>query len=660
MATQTNAQAVHVLRNVPQPATITTPQSLRGYLLENRLVPREVLTRFSRVFRRDPTGFADALIRAGHLSGQELAQAQAVRCQLPVVDLQDQPPDPTLFSHMDPASAAQTGTLPWRIQDGAVVILCHCEQRFEETKADLEAIFGRVILAFACPQAIQTSVQHLGATALKDRAEAQVSDQDSCRTLNYTLIRAGFAGICALILIGFIAAPLFSITLLTAVAVLALVCGTGLKVAALVKRLGTSSRPDAQSPTDLPLPIVTILVPLYKEREIAGHLVTRLQRINYPRELLDILLVMEADDACTAQTIAATTLPPWIRVLRVPDGQIKTKPRALNFALNFAKGSIVGVYDAEDAPEPDQLIKVVHHFAKADPSVVCLQGILDYYNARENWLSRCFAVEYATWFRLVLPALQAMRMPVPLGGTTLFFRRQALSDLGGWDAHNVTEDADLGVRLARRGYRTEMVNTVTFEEANNRFWPWVKQRSRWLKGFAITWIVHMRSPRRLVQDLGWRGFIGIQLIFAVAILQFCLAPLLWTFWLVALGVYHPITTTLPQAAIMAFGSLFLMSEVISITAGMFAVTHTNHRHLIRWVPTMHVYFPLGALACYKALAELVVAPFYWDKTTHGKSAPPIDLGPELKPNVSAGSQTLRLDEHAQLHRQLLDRLEKSP
>jgi cellulose synthase/poly-beta-1,6-N-acetylglucosamine synthase-like glycosyltransferase len=191
----------------------------------------------------------------------------------------------------------------------------------------------------------------------------------------------------------------------------------------------------------------------------------------------------------------------------VPLGTLQTKPRALNYALSFAKGSIIGVYDAEDAPAPDQLHVVVNRFAQRGPEVVCLQGQLDFYNSHSNWLAHCFTVEYATWFRIMLPSLERLGLAIPLGGTTLFFRRDILESLGGWDAHNVTEDADLGIRLARHGYRTEIIDTVTQEEANARAWPWVKQRSHWLKGYAITYGVHMRSPLKLWRDLGaWRFF----------------------------------------------------------------------------------------------------------------------------------------------------------
>ena len=185
----------------------------------------------------------------------------------------------------------------------------------------------------------------------------------------------------------------------------------------------------------------------------------------------------------------------------------------MNYALDFCRGTIIGVWDAEDAPEPDQIEKVAARFNEAAPNVVCLQGMLDYYNARQNWISRCFTIEYATWWRVVLPGMARLGFVIPLGGTTLFFRRKALEKLGRWDAHNVTEDADLGVRLARHGYVTELIPTVTYEEANCRPWRWVRQRSRWLKGFMITYIVHMRDPAQLLRDLGFKRFMGLQMIF---------------------------------------------------------------------------------------------------------------------------------------------------
>ena len=364
-------------------------------------------------------------------------------------------------------------------------------------------------------------------------------------------------------------------------------------------------------------PVVSILVPLYREREIAGRLVKRLERLTYPRELLDICLIVEEDDTLTQETLSNARLPAWMRQITVPRGGVRTKPRALNFALDFARGTIIGVYDAEDAPDPDQIDRIVARFAEAPPRVACLQGMLDYYNARTNWLSRCFTIEYATWFRIVLPGMEKMGFAVPLGGTTLFFRRGVLEQLGGWDAHNVTEDADLGIRLARLGYTTELVETVTKEEANCRVWPWIKQRSRWIKGYAMTYGVHMRDPRRLWRELGARRFWGVQIVFLGTLSHLILAPVLWSYWLLAFGLPHPLAEVMPGWVVWAMFATFLTAEAINIAVGMIAVSTPGRRFLKLWVPTLHVYFPLASLAALKGLGEIVRKPFFWDKTQHG-------------------------------------------
>ncbi len=340
-------------------------------------------------------------------------------------------------------------------------------------------------------------------------------------------------------------------------------------------------------------------------------------RLDYPRDRLDLLLAVEENDAATRLALDRSDLPPWMRVIVVPQGMVKTKPRALNHALDYARGAIVGVYDAEDAPDPDQIRKVVDHFHHSGPEVACLQGVLDYYNPRTNWLARCFTIEYASWFRLILPGIARLGLVVPLGGTTLFFRRSVLETLGGWDAHNVTEDADLGIRLARHGYRTELIDSVTEEEANCRALPWIKQRSRWIKGYMMTWAVHMRSPRLLWRQLGPRAFLGFQVMFLGTIAQFLLAPLLWSFLVIPFGFHHPLYALLPGWAIIALGLTFALTEFVNLVLGILGTRRTRHGLSALWVPTMKLYFPLASLAAYKAAVELVTKPFYWDKTTHG-------------------------------------------
>ena len=301
---------------------------------------------------------------------------------------------------------------------------------------------------------------------------------------------------------------------------------------------------------------MSILVPLFRETEIAHALIARLARLTYPKCLLDVILVLEEEDHLTQATLAGIDLPPWVRAVVVPDGQPRTKPRAMNYALDFCQGEIIGIFDAEDAPDPDQITKIARRFQQVPQDVACLQGILDYYNPSQNWLARCFTIEYATWFRTMLPGMARLGLAIPLGGTTLYFRRDVLEALGGWDAHNVTEDADLGFRLARHGYRTEMIGTVTEEEANCRAWPWIKQRSRWLKGYMTTYLVHMRHPGRLWSQLGPRKFWGFQAHFMSALSQVLLAPVLWSFWLVMFGLPHPLDPVLPRAALVGLGSLF--------------------------------------------------------------------------------------------------------
>jgi cellulose synthase/poly-beta-1,6-N-acetylglucosamine synthase-like glycosyltransferase len=491
------------------------------------------------------------------------------------------------------------------------------------------AMTGRLSRAFGQPvhfvlapaEAIEAAVLDLRRMPLADRAEATVPASESCRGWNEAQLRRfGLALVAVLATLG-VLAPVTMLAFATGAVLLMLVATTLLKMAALFAALAgrreaaVTFRP-RQRGGDLQ-PFVSILVPLFREREIAERLVRRLWALNWPRERLEICLVLEEEDDVTRAALTRTPLPPWFRLIEVPRGSVKTKPRALNFALPFCRGEIVGIYDAEDAPDPDQIDRVVERFATAPPEVACLQGALDFYNVRDGWLTRCFTIEYASWFRVVLPGLARLGLVVPLGGTTLFFRRGALEQLGAWDAHNVTEDADLGLRLARHGLRTELIATTTTEEANGRYWPWVRQRSRWLKGYAMTWATHMRRPLRLLRDLGWWRFLGVQVLFLGAVIPYAGAPLLWSFWAVPLGLGHPLAPMLGPVGMALATLLFLGCEVANLTVGIIACRLARHPGLAWWTPTMHLYFPLGTIAAWKGLTEIATRPYYWDKTSHG-------------------------------------------
>ena len=581
--------------------------------------------------QREEARFGDILLAHGFVTRADLYAALALQYNTSIADLKADPPDVRLIDALGAEFCIHNAVLPWKRVGGATVMICSRPDEFEALKTRLPANFGRVHLAIAPEEDLQAALIAARHRSLAKRAETRVADHESCRTWDRGPVGRLAVGLLVGIIALFLAAPVAGFALLTAWAVLTLVLNAAIRAVAAYHYLRRPQPAETAQPADSnveflsrrrkggmrKLPTVSIMVPLFHETEIARRLVKRLSAISYPRELLDICLVVEEDDTLTQDTIARSDLPRWMRQIIVPRGAVKTKPRALNFALDFCRGTIIGVYDAEDAPDPDQIHKVAKRFAEAGPEVACLQGILDFYNARTNWLSRCFTVEYAAWFRIVLPGLEKIGFAVPLGGTTLFFRREALEELGGWDAHNVTEDADLGIRLARHGYKTELIKTVTQEEANCRVWPWVKQRSRWIKGYAMTWGVAMRDPGALLRELGWWKFIGVQILFAGTLSQFVLAPVLWTFWALPLGLPHPLVGVMPMGMFLGLGAVFLMSEILNIAVGVLAVSGERHRWLRWWVPSLHFYYPLASLAALKGLGEILHKPFYWDKTVHG-------------------------------------------
>ena len=550
-----------------------------------------------------------------------LASAEARRHDTSLVDLKADPADPRLVAVFGAEQCLKHRVLPWRKVADRITVLAANVEDFLKVRDALTVLYGHVHLAIVTPAQMDRAFARLCHTTLMDNAELRTTAQDSCRDWDAGKAFRWGSGVAMAILACLIVWPQTSFLILCGWAVFTLVLNTALKTAAALFHLFPKPAEPTVAIAPQDLPIVTVMVPLFKERDIAGALVQRLSKIDYPTDKLDVCLVLEADDGTTQNALAQAELPYWMRAIRVPLGTLQTKPRALNYALSFARGSIIGVYDAEDAPAPDQIHKIANRFATAPPEVACLQGRLDFYNSHSNWLARCFTVEYAAWFRIILPGLERMKLAIPLGGTTLFFRRDVLESLGGWDAHNVTEDADLGIRLTRRGYRTEIIDSTTQEEANARVWPWVKQRSRWLKGYAITYGVHMRNPVRLWRDLGAWRFFGVQLLFMGTISQFLLAPLLWSFWLMLLGLPHPLTGVLSQPVAITFASIFIVTEVINITVSALAVTSAKKRELIIWTPTLHFYFPLAAIAAYKGVIELATKPFYWDKTSHGIFAP---------------------------------------
>ena len=303
----------------------------------------------------------------------------------------------------------------------------------------------------------------------------------------------------------------------------------------------------------------------------------------------------------------------------VPDAEIKTKPRACNYGLQRAKGKYCVVYDAEDDPDPDQLKKAVVAFSRAGEDVVCLQSRLNFYNSKENLLTRWFSLEYSFWYDYYLDGLDHVGAPLPLGGTSNHFRTKQLREIGGWDPYNVTEDADLGVRISRKGMKTAMLNSYTFEEANNKLGNWIRQRSRWNKGYVQTYLVHMRHPRKLLKEMGWKQFFYFQLTFGGNIFLPLVNPLLWA--VTALTLLNPgmfdFLFFYPIVYVCIFNLIVGNGVFILLHMGPYVIKKNYTSIPLAFI--IPLYWVLISIGDWRGVIQLITKPFYWEKTQHGLS-----------------------------------------
>jgi hypothetical protein len=382
--------------------------------------------------------------------------------------------------------------------------------------------------------------------------------------------------------------------------------------------------PKASIAADADLPVYTILLPLHDEAAMIPDLVAALRRIDWPADRLDIKLLLEAGDTPTiaAARFAASGAP--FEIIVVPPHGPLTKPKALAFALPLARGEFVTVYDAEDRPHPRQLREAQTAFAAAGPELACLQSPLVIDNGATNWLSLSFAMEYAALFDGVLPALATFGMPLPLGGTSNHFRREALAAVGGWDPFNVTEDADLGLRLARHGYRAATLTLPTWEAAPEQLRPWFAQRTRWFKGWMQTWLVHTRRPLRLARQLGLRGLAGFAAVGTGLIVSSLVYP-----------VYLATLVAVATDPLRLWGDGGILAAVVvgvdlfNLVAGYVAMALLAGRSLRRrgrpveprGLVLLPAYWLLMSLASYRAVIELFLRPHHWAKTPHDRRTP---------------------------------------
>jgi glycosyltransferase XagB len=632
------AYAVPPLALPTRPAPHTALRSGRSRNRDRRSGSRlgDLLLATGALSRRDLSAALDEQKRSGGRLGEILAASgtvpvatvtQALARQLRMDTLRrDDKPVPLLDAE-DARAWRAVALSGWRRDSRAVAVALADPN--PDLLARLEETLGRPVEPRLCDEAtldelLRCVYAHADAAAATRVLREEAPELSAYRTRlsrPQMLLAAILAFVAATgILANLKLTAIVFVALSTAVFVLC----TGFRLYAAWKGFGPGATinpgdEDLAAIDQRSLPVYTILLPLYKEKpSTIRALFEALSAIDYPKHKLDGLLLIEDDDAQTRAAIEAVGRPAWIRPLPLPPGVPRTKPRAMCIGLRYAKGTLVTVYDAEDRPDPAQLKKAVWGFERVDGSVACMQAKLGYYNPRQNLLTRWFTLEYDAWFNIFLPGLHRAGAPIPLGGTSNHFSRPALDVCLGWDPYNVTEDADLGLRFARLGLKTAMLESTTDEEANSRVPNWLRQRSRWSKGYMQTMLVHTRRPRTLVRELGTKATAASLLTVGGGVVSALLAPIFWL--LLALWIYSQ-----PDWIAMLFpGPIFYVAS-LSLVAGNFllvllslgAAVGRGHDDLSPHALLIPCYWVLMSVATYVALVELLLRPSHWHKTEHG-------------------------------------------
>lgn len=368
-------------------------------------------------------------------------------------------------------------------------------------------------------------------------------------------------------------------------------------------------------------PSYTILCPLYKESHVLPQFVSAISKLDYPKDKLQVLIILEEDDMKTIESASKYKMPDYFKTLIVPHSLPKTKPKALNYAIKFATGQYVVVYDAEDVPESTQLKKAVVAFGKVSDKVVCFQAKLNFYNPHQNLLTRVFTAEYSLWFDLVLTGLQSINAPIPLGGTSNHFKTKDLVALKGWDSFNVTEDCDLGMRLVKHGFKTAIFDSITLEEANSGMMNWFRQRTRWVKGYIQTYFLHMRRPKDFISNLTDFNLLTFQLVVGGKVLSMIVNPIMWVITI----CYFAFRANIGLFIESFFPTPILYMGVLSLVIGnflymyyyMIGTARHGHHELVKYTFLVPFYWLGMSMAAYYSLFKFIVDPHYWAKTKHG-------------------------------------------
>jgi len=613
-------------------ATLAPQENLRGkpigeILLRLHKLTAGQLNEALALSRQWGTPLGSVLQSQGFVRSFDFHRALALQLGKHFVDLTREPPADGLLRLDDMTEYQRLVVMPWRVENG-VTWLVTARPGVEVDEFGARRYGDQFDVAVTSKFDVLWMLQkHFGAemsrAALSSLADA--APQYSARTVITSRQVGGIGVLASLLMAGLFLAP--TPTIIAVNIVVAMFYLLTFSLRAVLSWYGAAraseykiTAAEVRSLRDADLPHYSVLVPMYKEPEVLPILASALRKLNYPRSKLDIKLLLEEGDTETIEAAKKLQLESIFEIVRVPPSQPQTKPKACNYGLHFAQGEYVTIYDAEDKPEPDQLKKVVLAFRKAPANVACIQCRLNYYNRDENWLTRMFTLEYSTWFDLLLPGLEALRIPIPLGGTSNHFKTETLRSLLAWDPYNMTEDADLGVRMTQKGLTVQVVNATTFEEANTRLGNWIRQRSRWIKGYLQTYLVHMRTPGKLYRSLGHVGFWGFQFFIGGTVICVLLNPVLWLlFFGWAVGLVGGLDVYFPPWVVSFSLFNLLFGNAAMIYFFMLGAYKRGYYTLLLHALTAPAYWALMSIAGYKGLWQLIHNPFYWEKTQHGIS-----------------------------------------
>jgi hypothetical protein len=606
-------------------ANQAAPVPLGEALLAAGLIDRHTLE--WALARQAETGerLGRILLAAERVHRLDLQRVLGEQWGLDFIDLLRAEIDENLVRRFDSELLLAEGWIPVR-REGGEILVASCEAPSEALRERVRALLGedvRVALRTTTPLDIERTVAHCFREHIVRRSTSELLTRRPELSAAAGFSRGQKLWIALLglaILAGVGLQWQFSLALLVVVANCVFLAAVMFKLLACLVGVFAGARAPAPAPEheDRNLPMYTVLVPVYREANIIGGLMRNLAALDYPAEKLEILVLLESDDDETIAAARGARPPATVRLVVVPDAQPKTKPKACNVGLFLARGELLVIYDAEDRPEPMQLRKAVAGFEQAGERTICLQARLRYWNHATNLLTRMFALEYGYWFGTMLPGLDRLGLPIPLGGTSNHFRVRALRRLVGWDPHNVTEDADLGLRASVEGYRVGVIDSDTDEEACARVRPWVRQRTRWIKGYMQTALVHTRSPRRLVRQVGAIDTLGFLLLIAGTPLTFLLAPVMWVGTACWYGFGEP---HLPLVESGTFWLIALINLAVGngvmIALNLLAAVRGHGWREAPFALLNPLYWVLHSIAAWRALVQLIHRPFYWEKTPHG-------------------------------------------